>query len=183
MEKSKTTPAAKLSPEEILKITPPDRTALNQLGEAAAGGDEEAERELKDALVCLGVHMAKQHVKNQRVRFEVLMQQVDLEWFAGRSEHFTTHFQYVNDASRYLRQAFVKAVLQQREEEKAYTMLKKLRKLKADLEAEYGAEYKMEDVAVFIQGLYDAGIYEQTEDHKQMMEYLKQTAVDFQLEK
>ena len=95
MEKSKTISAAKLSPEEILKITPPDRTALNQLGEAAAMGDEEAERELKD---------------------EVLMQQVDLEWFAGRSEHFTTHFQYVNDASRYLRQAFVKAVLQQRGE-------------------------------------------------------------------
>lgn len=102
--------------DEILKKKPLNREEIEQLKEKAASGSEQEKEKFKDALMELAIRMGKRHAERLKLDFDSLMEFVDILHFEKYIDSFTTYFQYVNDISRYIRQAGIKAIIKKNEE-------------------------------------------------------------------
>lgn len=107
---------AKYDVDEILKKKPLNREEIERLKENAASGNEQDKGVFKDALVELAIHIGKEHAERSKVGCDRLMKFVDISHIEKYSDSFTTYFQYVNDVSRYVRQARIKAIVKKNEE-------------------------------------------------------------------
>lgn len=102
--------------DEILKKKPLNHEEIEQLKEKAASGNEQEKEKFKDALMELAIHMGKTHAERLKLDIDRLMEFVDILYFEKYIDSFTTYFQYVNDISRYIRQAGIKAIIKKNEE-------------------------------------------------------------------
>lgn len=82
---------------ELLAKLPVSRDEIERLAGRVAEGDEEAELQLKNELLCVGIHMVKYYSDKHRLDFDMMIEAVEAEEFEQLYAFYSSYTQYIED--------------------------------------------------------------------------------------